>query len=230
MNAAAFFDVDGTLLHGNIVSYYVHLRTHGMPAILRGLWIGGFALTVPYWMVLDRCSRSRFQRAFYRNYRRIAAADLETRARAHWERHMAPRLYEGALERIREHRRRGDAVVLVTGSLRPIVAPLAASLGVDEVLAPQLRVADGRFTGDLDGPPLAAEQKAAAAAACAARRGLDLGRCHAYADSLDDLPLLRRVGHPVAVNPGEALRRIAGREGWEILDWRPRRGAAVAAP
>jgi HAD superfamily hydrolase (TIGR01490 family) len=207
----------------------VHLRTLGMSGPQRALWTGGFALTVPYWFLLGKWSRARFQRAFYRNYRHIPADELETRARAHFERHMQPRLYPQALERVREHRSAGHAVVLVTGSLRPIVAPLAARLAADALLAPGLQQANGRFTGELEGGPLAAEPKAEAAADWAVRQGLDPADCWAYADSLDDLPLLRRMGHAGVVNPGEALRRIAVSQAWEILAWGRDAGAPVAA-
>ena len=69
------------------------------------------------------------------------------------------------------------------------------------------------------GGPLAALRKADAVTACVERHALDARHCWAYADSLDDVPLLRRVGHAGVVNPGGALRRIARREGWEILSW-----------
>ena len=147
MRAAAFFDVDGTLLRGNVVGYYARLRTLDMSRFERGLWLAGFVLTVPWWLVLDKCSRGLFQREFYKNYARIAPAALESRARAHFDRYMAPRLYPGALQRIREHQERQDLVVLVTGSLRPIVEPLAARARADELIAPELRVENGVFTG-----------------------------------------------------------------------------------
>lgn len=220
MSAAAFFDVDGTLLHGNVVEYYARLRTLEMSPLERGMWMAGFALTVPWWFVLDKYSRAVFQRRFYRNYARLSPSDLERRARVHFERWMAPRLFPDALRRLREHQGRGDLVVLVTGSIRPIVEPLAAHLHADELLAPELRQVNGAFTGELVGEPLAAERKADAVTEFVRHHTLDSTHCHAYADSLDDLPLLRRVGRAAVVNPNAALRRAAQREGWEILSWK----------
>jgi fatty acyl-CoA reductase len=230
MRAAAFFDVDGTILQGDVVRYYAHLCTLGMSSRRRALWMAGFVLTVPYYFLLDKWSRRRFQAAFYRNYARLSPLELEARVRPHFERFMVPRLFPGALRRIAEHQQKQDLVVLVTGSLRPIVEPLAARLQASELIAPQLQQANGAFTGDLVGGPLSAERKAEAAAQFAARHGLDPRHCHAYADSLDDLPLLRRVGHASVVNPGGALRRIAAREGWEILRWEAGSTRARAAP
>ncbi len=216
---AAFFDVDGTLVEGDIVRYYVRLRTSGMPRLLGALWTAGFALRVPWYLVLDTWSRRRFQRALYRNYARIAPRELEARAAAHFHRHLEPRLFPAALERIEEHRRRQHLVVLVTGSLRPIVAPLAEHVRASELLAPQLVEQGGAFTGELDGEPLAHERKADAVSEFVRRHDLDASACYAYADSLDDVPLLGRVGHAAVVNPGARLARLARERGWEILRW-----------
>jgi HAD superfamily hydrolase (TIGR01490 family) len=223
--AAAFFDVDGTLVAGNIVQYYANLATLRMPAPWRWLWTAGFALRVPYYIVLDRLSRSRFQRALYRNYRRFRPADLEARAREHFAKHLEPRIFPAARERVRQHLERGEPVVLVTGSLRPIVAPLAMALQATDCVAAELHVDAGNFSGELDDGPLAGERKAAAVSDWAARHGIDVATSHGYADSLDDLPMLRRVGHAHVVNPRGKLARLAAREGWETLHWERRRDA-----
>lgn len=218
--AAAFFDVDGTLVDGNIVRYYADLCTQDMRRLPAALWTAWFALRVPWLVALDRRSRARFQRTLYRGYRRFTPADLETRARRYCESHLARRLYPQALARLAEHASRGDRIVLVTGSLRPLVAPLAAQIGAQDVLAADLEVRSGRHTGDLAGEPLAGETKARAVLEHAASYGLDLQRSHAYADSVDDLHMLRSVGHAHVVDPPPVLRRAAEAAGWEILRWK----------
>ena len=89
-------------------------------------------------------------------------------------------------------------------------------LGVDHVIATTLYVENGRYTGDVDfyayGP-----NKAVAMEQLAAERGYDLAESYAYSDSETDAPMLRAVGHPFAVNPDKALRRIAEDNGWPIL-------------
>ncbi len=90
------------------------------------------------------------------------------------------------------------------------------------VLAAVLAEADGRFTGELQGAPVSGDEKARLAREWARERAIDLEASHAYGDSTADLALLRIVGHPVAVNPSRALRRIAEREGWTIESWRTR--------
>jgi len=217
--AAAFFDVDGTIVAGNIVRYYANLRTLEFHPATRALWMGLFALRVPYYLVLDARSRALFQRQLYRSYRGIRVAELERRAVLHCERYLRPRLFPSAVARIREHQGRGDEVVLVTGSLRPIVAPLAVHLGATELISAEMESHDGAYTGRLVGEPLAAAHKAAAVRQCLARRGLDAGTSWAYADSRDDIAMLETVGHAGVVNPDARLARVAAARGWDILRW-----------
>lgn len=217
--AAAFFDVDGTLVAGNIVRYYVNLRTLELSPARRALWTALFALRVPYYLALDAWSRPRFQRALYGNYRGFSVAELERRARIHAETFLQPRLFPGAQAQVRLHQERGDAIVLVTGSLRKVVAPLAARLGASELLAPDMEECDGRMTGRLVDGPIAHARKAAAVVECVTRRGLDPSACWAYADSMDDVPMLGSVGHAGVVNPNPRLARLAVARGWDILRW-----------
>jgi hypothetical protein len=86
---------------------------------------------------------------------------------------------------------------------------------------------DGKYTGRLVGDVLHGEAKARAVRALAVREGLDLSRCAAYSDSINDVPMLSLVGRPVAVNPDSALRAEARVRGWEIRDFRTGRRAAV---
>ena len=216
---AAFFDVDGTIVASDIVRYGVEIRTAHKSPLGRWLWIAGFLPRVPWYLALDAVDRARFQRAFYRIYRGLDADELERRAEGLWRHHVAPRVFPQAVERIRRHAARGDRVVLVTGSARAIVAPLAESLGVRDVLAPALEARAGRLTGALEGGPLAGARKAEAVVAFAAGRGIDRTESRAYADSLDDLPLLESVGRPAVVNPGRKLLAAASARGWDVFRW-----------
>ena len=133
--------------------------------------------------------------------------------------HCSRGIFPAAIERVRMHRERHDPVVLVTGSLRPLVAPLAAYLGADDLIAADLEVRSGGFTGALVRGPLSAARKAAAVRAWAVQHGLDPAACSAYADSLDDVPMLRAVGHAHAVNPAPRLERLALEAGWAVMRW-----------
>jgi alcohol-forming fatty acyl-CoA reductase len=132
------------------------------------------------------------------------------------------------VRRIRAHRARGDRVVLVTGALDFLVEPLAHL--ADELVAARLVERRGAFTGELAEPPLSADARASLAARLAAEHDVDLADCHAYGDSVSDLPLLELVGHPVAVNPDFRLAREARRRHWTTLDWSVEPGARSRPP
>ncbi|MXZ00824.1 haloacid dehalogenase-like hydrolase, partial [Candidatus Poribacteria bacterium] len=156
----AFFDVDGTLLKSTIVHYYIYLRAALMPFLLKHFWLIGFLPKTVYYLILDSISRTRFNQVFYRNYRGMEVGEVKALSREMFETSLRPKIYAEAVSQIQEHKEEGTAVVLVTGSLDFIVQPIADYLGVDAVLAPQLREENGRFTGELITVPLIGEEKA----------------------------------------------------------------------
>jgi len=219
MRRAAFFDVDGTVVASDIVRYGVEIRTMDRSWLGRLAWIAAFLPRVPWLLALDAWRREAFQRSFYRVYRGLEADELERRAAALFRDYIEPRIYPQARERIERHRARGEQVVLVTGSIDAIVAPLAEHLGVSSVIAPRLTVENGRLTGELAEPPVAGERKAERMASFAAERDIDLGASIAYGDSADDLPMLERAGRAAVVNPRGKLLDQAMARNWEILYW-----------
>lgn len=216
---AAFFDVDGTIVASDIVRYGVAIRTQDMPPGRRRLWTAAYVRRVPWLVLLDRLDREAFQRSFYRIYAGFALEEMERRAARLFEEFVRPRIRPQAAERVAWHKARGDRVILVTGSIEPIVAPLAAHLGVRDVVAPRLEIVDGVTTGALEGHPIAGRRKAEAVAGFAAREGLDLSRAWAYGDALDDVTMLEEVGRPSVVNPSRKLERMARARGWDVWRW-----------
>ncbi len=217
--AAAFFDVDGTIVEGNVVRYYAHLRTCKMTQLQKALWITLFLPKIPYYILLDTFSRRLFSQAFYRNYKNLSPTQLEGLTRDHFRALMQPRIYPGSLEQLRKHQARNDLIVLVTNSLDILVKPLADQIQASAMIAARLRLHEGSFTGELEGGPLTDQSKAEAIVSFSKERQLDLSRCYAYADSLDDIPMLEAVGYARVVNPGRRLRKIALAKEWEILIW-----------
>jgi HAD superfamily hydrolase (TIGR01490 family) len=127
-----------------------------------------------------------------------------------------PIVYDEAVELIGEHKAAGRDVVIVSSSGEEVVAPIGAMLGADEVIATQMVVADGKYTGEIlrytYGP-----EKAVAIRALAAERGYDLDASYAYSDSATDIPMLEVVGHPFAVNADRGLRKVAAEREWPTL-------------
>jgi HAD superfamily hydrolase (TIGR01490 family) len=127
-----------------------------------------------------------------------------------------PIVFDEAVELIENHHAAGRDVVIVSASGTEVVEPICEMLGADHVVATRLVEVDGRYTGEVEyyayGP-----NKAKAMKELAEKHGYDLATSFAYSDSETDAPMLEIVGHPFAVNPDKALRRIAEEKGWPIL-------------
>jgi HAD superfamily hydrolase (TIGR01490 family) len=128
-----------------------------------------------------------------------------------------PRLYPQMLERAYAHQDDGYAVYILTAASQEMADLLAYVLSFDGGLGSRSEVVDGRYTGRPDGPFNYREGKVHAMRELALREGIDLGASFAYSDSESDLPMLSVVGHPIVVNPDADLRAIAAREGWEVI-------------
>ena len=136
-----------------------------------------------------------------------------------------PLVFAEAADLIADHKLCGRDVVVVSASGEEIVAPIARALGATHAMATRMVVEDGKYTGGV-GFYCYGDGKAQAIRELSAREGYPLEHCYAYSDSITDLPMLETVGHPTAVNPDRALRRLAQQRGWPVLAFRelPRAG------
>jgi len=122
---------------------------------------------------------------------------------------------------LQQHRERGDFLLIITATNRFVTAPIAARLGVDDMLATDPEQIDGRFTGKVAGIPCFREGKVTRLHTWLEQTGHSLKDSWFYSDSNNDLPLLEAVDNPVATNPDERLRATASERGWQILDLLP---------
>jgi HAD superfamily hydrolase (TIGR01490 family) len=154
-------------------------------------------------------------------WRDRSADELERATAAFLETVVQPMLTPAARELVHSHQRAGDLVAIVTATNDFVTRPIARLLGVDALLATDLaRDAAGLVTGQIAGVPCFRAGKVTRLQAWLAAQGLSLDsfeRSTFYSDSTNDLPLLERVSHPVATNPGPALERIAQDRGWPVL-------------
>jgi HAD superfamily hydrolase (TIGR01490 family) len=130
---------------------------------------------------------------------------------------LLPRVYPEMLSTAYGHQDAGRPVFIVTAASQEIADLLAHVFVFDGGVGMRSEIRDGVYTGRLDGPHTYREGKAEAIRQVAAEKGIDLGASYAYSDSESDLPMLRSVGHPVAVNPDGPLDRVAREEGWQVI-------------
>ncbi len=217
MTAAAFFDMDNTLLRIETgMSWVKFLRGRGelSPRMF------GKALL---WSAMYKLAVLDMDAVFTK-----LIADLEGDSEAEmiakceiWYRdHVAPQVAPGALVAIESHRQANHVVVLATGSTQYAATPVAKGVGIDHVLSSRLQVdaASGTFTGR----PAAlcfGQHKVTLAERWAQANDVDLEASYFYSDSYNDLPMLERVGQAVAINPDARLRRHARKRGWPVLEW-----------
>jgi HAD superfamily hydrolase (TIGR01490 family) len=217
-DVVAVFDVDGTLVETNVVEYFIWMRLKSKPLEEWPGFVAEMFRKAPRWLYLERRSRAEFQRSFYREYAGLEADEMRKLGEEALHAVTLRRIYPDGMRRIREHKRAGHRVLLLTGALDVVVEPLAALLDV-EVDCAHLLVRDGRLTGDLQSPPPAGEARSTLLEEYARREGVELSESFAYADSLSDLPMLEIAGTPVVVNPDPRLSQLAGQRGWRIERW-----------
>ena len=134
---------------------------------------------------------------------------------------ITPAIKPQALDLIRQHQSAGDEVLIVTATNEFVTTPIAQALGVPQLLATELaRDADGWITGEILGVPCMREGKVQRMQQWLAGRGLSWQDVDStfYSDSMNDVPLLEQVNHPVATNPDARLRALAQERGWRVLD------------
>jgi HAD superfamily hydrolase (TIGR01490 family) len=160
---------------------------------------------------------------FYNNFfcgvpvRRVAAI-----AREWWRQRRVQSDFwiDAVVRRANKHRHAGHELVLVTGSFREVIAPLANLLGAKHALIAPLEERSGIYTGRLNGMPMIGEGKGAAVATYIKHRGFHAKRCYGYGDDESDLAFLERVGNPVAVANGPSvLASLARTRNWRVLEW-----------
>lgn len=134
-----------------------------------------------------------------------------------WRRSIAPKVFPDVLAILQDHVKQGHAVWLITASPQALADVMARDLRLAGAMGTALEITDGKFTGEIEGELLHGPLKAEAAQRHAETHGIDLSDCFAYSDSVADIPLLERVGNPVAVNPDPGLLRHAQQVGWSVM-------------
>lgn len=228
--AAAFFDIDNTLIQGSSLVLLGRGLAKKRMITLREL-LPGLTKQLRYRVFgSEKTSDIASGRAHALGLARgKKVSDLLELADDIVDHQILGRAFDPTLQLAHMHLAAGQQVWLVSATPVQIGQALAARLGFTGALGTVAEAEDGLFTGRLVGDILHGPGKRHAVAALAALQQLDLKQCTAYSDSINDIPMLSMVGTPVAVNPDRALRKHAQDKGWEIRDYRSVRKAAVPA-
>jgi HAD superfamily hydrolase (TIGR01490 family) len=229
-SAGAFFDVDNTLMRGASIYHFARglaaRKMFGARDLARMTW-GQLFFRLRGAENSDHIDAAREAAlAFVAGHK---VADIVRLGEEIYDESMAERIWAGTRELTQQHLQAGQRVWLVTATPVELASILARRLGLTGALGTVAETRDGVYTGRLVGGLLHGEAKAAAIQALADREGLDLARCSAYSDSLNDMPMLTLVGHPNVVNPDLGLRAEARSRDWPIYDFRSGRKATMIA-
>jgi HAD superfamily hydrolase (TIGR01490 family) len=230
--AAAFFDVDNTMMQGASIYWFARGLASRKYFTIGDLVRFGFQ-QLRFRLLANEHAGDMAQTkdtalAFVEGWR---VEDMERLCEEIFDELMAERIWSGSRALAQLHLDAGQRVWLVTAAPVELGRLIARRLGLTGALGTVAEIRDGAYTGRLVGDLMHGPAKADAIRALASAEGLDLSVCSAYSDSANDIPMLSTVGHPVAVNPDSALRRQARLKGWEIRDFRTgRKAARVAVP
>jgi HAD superfamily hydrolase (TIGR01490 family) len=217
VGAAAFFDLDRTLISGaSAFPFGVEAWRQGMAS---GREMAKWAVAALTFLISGDKSDDgnvEIRGEVLTRITGIAVVDVDQIGQAVVPKLVA-RVRPESRKLITMHHEGGRDTWIVSASPQGLVDPLAGALGMTGAIGTRGEISEGRYTGRLDGPFIYGAGKAQAIEKLASDRGYDLKLSYAYSDSVSDLPMMELVGHPVAVNPDSELTRIAQERGWPIV-------------
>jgi HAD superfamily hydrolase (TIGR01490 family) len=227
-SAAAFFDVDNTMMMG--ASLFWFARGLAARKYFSTRDMAGFVWQQAKFRIGGNEGNPDDMLTIRENALAFVAgrevAEIVQHSEEIYDELMADRIWGGTRALAQQHLDAGQRVWLVTATPIELAAIIARRLGLTGALGTVSEIVDGKYTGRLVGELMHGPAKAEAVLALAEREGLDLSRCTAYSDSANDLPMLSLCGNAVAVNPDTELRSVAKARGWTIRDFRTGRKAA----
>ncbi|WP_115598053.1 HAD family hydrolase [Corynebacterium amycolatum] len=227
--AAAFFDVDNTLVQGaSIFLFAMGLVERGF---IKKRDLAGMIWKQLKFRISGAENAADVAKAREQALEFFAGHDVDEMVKLGeeiFEEKISDRVYQGTRDLAELHIQAGQEVWLVTATPVQLAQVIAKHIGLTGALGTVAEVKDGKFTGRLVGDILHGPGKKHAVAALAASSGLDMSRCTAYSDSANDIPMLSMVGTAVAINPDRKLRNYAQKMGWTIYDYRHFRSVTFA--
>jgi HAD superfamily hydrolase (TIGR01490 family) len=216
--AAAFYDLEGTLVSTNLVhtlAFYSRRQQGFLNTVKKSV---ATLAKLPAFGITDLYSRNVFNEYFFRSYEGESFDRLRYFSEELFEEVLKPAIYDGTPELIAQGKKLGQKQIVLTGALDFTIEKLMDYLGIDNYVANRLEFVNGYATGRVLPPVMASATKAKWMREYAEKNSVNLSDSYAYSDSISDLPMLSIVGHPVAVNPDFRLKQTATQHDWAILD------------
>lgn len=217
---AAFFRVEGALVDRGALAAAAYFASNGQGFAERALRVGALALAAPLHRMLRQADGTTAVRAAYAACRHMSEDRLAELADEYYDDLLEERLYDRGRELVKQSRKAGHRVVLVSEGIEQVVSRLAEAVRADDYVCNRLEFFDGETTGKLLDPVIGGHELGRWVHAYAAEHAIDLSGSVAYAAHGPDLLLLAAVGRPCAVNPDFALRGAARDADWPVLEYR----------
>lgn len=216
--ALAIFDLDNTLLAGD--SDYLWGQFLVQQQLVDGDWYEQENQRFYEEYKQGVLDINEFLRFSLQPLAQMSMARLQELHRQFMAQSIEPILLPKAEALLDKHRQAGDFLLIITATNRFVTEPIAARLGVDDLLATEAESVNGRYSGQPSGIPCFQEGKVQRLNSWLAQTHHDMQDSWFYSDSRNDIPLLEAVTHPVAVDPDDTLAQHAEMRGWEIMSLR----------
>ncbi len=220
--AAAFFDVDNTILRGSSSFLFGKSAFERKFFSRKDFWRFAWHQFVFIWKGENNTKLSALKDRALSLVEGQRVSDLQELVDEVYEKHIKLKLWPETVRLAKDHIKQGREVWLVTAAPQELGDVIAHELGLTGAIGTKVERKNGILTGKLVGKPIHGAEKRKALKSLAKDRNLSLKRSYAYSDSQNDLPMLTAVGHPVAVNPDKILTRYAKAADWPIYDFKKR--------
>ena len=220
--AAAFFDVDNTILRGSSSFLFGKSAFERKFFSRKDFWRFAWHQFVFIWKGENNTKLSALKDRALALVEGQLVSDLQILVDEVYDKHIKLKLWPETVRLAKDHIKQGREVWLVTAAPQELGDVIAHELGLTGAIGTKVERKNGILTGKLVGKPIHGAEKRKALKALAKDRNLSLKRSYAYSDSQNDLPMLTAVGHPVAVNPDKILTRYAKAADWPIYDFKKR--------
>ncbi len=218
MKTAAFFRVEGTLLPRPAITTAAWLAANAQGIGERLARLGNVALAAPFAIAGELAAGDAAARVTWMGIRNMTEDRLVVLCEEFFEKYVEDDLEEVGLDLLKQAKKQGRRVVLISDNIDLVIQPLADKLGADDVICNRLEIRNSKATGRLEDPVLGGGVAGQWARGFASEVGIDLEQSFVYGATAADSLLMSAIGQPCAVNPDRRLRRIAKAHDWPVVE------------